>query len=187
MVTIGALWLPILVSTVLVFVASNLSWMVLRIHKNDWAKLPDEEAFAKVLGAQDPPPGEYQFPYAAGPDDWKSEAWLEKCKHGPVGFLTLRPKGEMAMGKTMAQWFCYIVILEIFVAYLAGRILPTGADYLQVFQIVGTAAILSFAGAVAPEAIWMGRRWSNVAKTILDGVVYGLVTAGAFGWLWPAG
>lgn len=186
MVSLGALWLPILVSTVFVFIASNLIWMVVQVHKKDWSQLPDEESFAEALRAQEPPPGEYTFPYAASSADWKSEAWQEKFKKGPVGFLTLRPPGEMAMGKNMALWVVYIVVIEVFVAYLAGRTLAAGTHYLEVFQVAGTAAILGFAGAVAPEAIWMGRKWSNVLKFIFDGIVYGLLSAGTFGWLWPA-
>ena len=186
MVSLGALWLPILVSTVFVFIASNLIWMVIQVHKKDWKPLPDEEAFAEVLNAQKPAPGEYSFPHAADSAAWKSEEWQAKFKRGPCGFLTLQPPGEMNMGKNMALWVVYIVIIETFVAYLAGRSLAAGANYLEVFQMAGTAAILGFAGAVAPEAIWMGRQWSNVIKFIIDGIVYGLVSAGVFGWLWPA-
>lgn len=186
MVSLTALWLPILVSTVFVFIASNLIWMVLQFHKKDWSRLPDEGAFAEVVNAQDPAPGEYAFPYAAGSADWKSEEWQEKFKRGPVGFLRLQPPGQMSMGKNMTLWLVYIVVIEIFVAYLAGRTLEAGTHYLEVFQIAGTAAILGFAGAVAPEAIWMGRKWKNTFKFILDGIVYGLLSAGTFGWLWPA-
>lgn len=186
MVSLASLWLPIVVASVLVFIASSLIWMVLQLHKKDWAKLPDEGAFAEVLNAQKATPGEYTFPHAASSDDWKSEAWQQKFQRGPVGFLTLKPPGEMGMGKNMAAWLVYIVVIEIFVAYLAGHCLEAGADYLKVFQVAGTAAVLGFAGAVAPEAIWMGRRWSNVLKGIFDGVIYGLLSAGAFGWLWPS-
>ena len=185
MVALGSLWAPILVATVLVFIASSLIWMVLNLHKKDWAKLPDEDAFCEALGKQNAPPGEYSFPHATSQEDWKSEDVQKKFQRGPVGMLTLKPPGEMAMGKNMAFWLIYILVIEIFVAYLASRTVPAGTDYLHVFRVTGTAAILGFAGAVAPEAIWMGRKWSNVLRGIFDGVVYGLLTAGAFGWLWP--
>lgn len=185
MVSLGALWLPMVVSAVFVFIASNLIWMVLRLHRNDWSRLPDEDAFAKAINAQNPAPGEYSFPHAASPDEWKTEEWMAKFKRGPSGFLTLQPAGEMAIGKNMAFWLIYIAIIQVFVAYLASQTLAAGADYLKVFQIVGTAAILAHAGACAPEAIWMGRKWSNVFRGIFDGVVYGLISAGVYGWLWP--
>ncbi|MCP3960934.1 MAG: hypothetical protein GY719_24065 [bacterium] len=186
MVALGALWMPILVATVLVFIVSMLIWMVLNLHKKDWVKLPDEDAFAEAVNAQNPAVGEYSFPHAASSEEWKSDEWQAKFKRGPVGFLTIKPAGEMGMGKSMTAWLIYIVVIHIFVAYLCGQVLPAGVDYLKVFQVAGTAAILGFAGAVAPEAIWMGRRWSNVLRGIVDGVIYGLLTAGTFGWLWPA-
>lgn len=186
LVGLGMLWLPIVVSTVLVLVASNLIWMVLNFHKNDWVKLPDEEALAKALNDQGAQPGEYSFPHACGAADWKSDAWKEKFKRGPVGSLILQPPGQMNMGKTMMCWIVYIVVIEVFVAYLAGTTLAAGTEYLKVFQVAGTAAILGFAGAVAPSSIWMGRRWGNSFRMMIDGIVYGLLSAGAFGWLWPA-
>ena len=60
-----------------------------------------------------------------------------------------------------------------------------GTEYLKVFQVMGTVAFLAYAGGVLPGAIWMGKPWSIAAKEVLDGLIYGLVTAGAFGWLWP--
>jgi len=35
-------------------------------------------------------------------------------------------------------------------------------------------------------SIWYRRSWSTTLKATLDGVIYGLLTGGAFGWLWPA-
>ena len=186
MVPVTALWMPILASTVLVFITSNLIWMVLNLHKKDWKPLPDEEALAEVLNQQKVGEGEYTFPFADGAEDWKSEEWQKRFQRGPVGFLTLKTPGDMGMGKSMASWVIYIVILQIFIAYLTGHARAAGADFAAVFQIAGAAGVLGFAGAVAPEAIWLGRQWSNVLKTMFDGVVYGLLSAAVFAWLWPA-
>ena len=35
------------------------------------------------------------------------------------------------------------------------------------------------------NAIWRGETWGVTFKHILDGLIYGLLTAGTFGWLWP--
>ena len=43
MVTIGALWLPILLSSIAVWMASALFWMVSPHHKSDYVRFPDEE------------------------------------------------------------------------------------------------------------------------------------------------
>ncbi len=185
MVPLTSLWLPILVASVFVLIASNLIWMVFQLHKKDWAPLPDEEAFAEAVNAIGVERGEYTFPYAADMAAWKSEEWQAKWKRGPVGFLTLQQPGEMNMGKTLGIWFFYILVIQVFVAYLTSQSLAAGAHYLEVFQIAGTAAILGFAGGAAPQAIWMGRRWRNALGLMGDGIVYGLLTAGTFGWLWP--
>jgi len=64
-------------------------------------------------------------------------------------------------------------------------VLPVGTSYLMVFHTVGLTAFLAYAAGQLPAAIWMGKPWSIAAKEVLDGLIYGLVTAGAFGWLWP--
>ena len=186
MVSVTTLWLPILVSTVFVFITSNLVWMVFQLHKNDWKQLPDEEAFRQVMNTQNLETAEYSFPFSSGPEDWKSEAWQSKFNEGPVGFLTLMPKGDMSMGKNMALWITYVAIIEVFIAYLTGLARADGAAFMEVFQVAGAAGVLGFAGAVAPEAIWLGRQWSNVFRTMFDGIVYGLISAATFAWLWPA-
>lgn len=186
MVSLATLWLPIVVAAVVVQIASTLSWMVLRLHRNDWAPLPDEDPVMSALNSQGAQPGEYTFPFSAGPEDWKSEEWQEKFNRGPVGFITLAKPGEMNIGKNMAQYFAYLLVVLTFVAYVGTIALEAGADYLAVFQVIGTVAILAFAGCAPPNAIWMHRKWSNIWREIFDGVVYGLLTAGVFGWLWPA-
>lgn len=185
MVSLGSLWLPILVAAVVVQIASTLSWMILRLHRNDWAPLPDEDSVMSALREQGVGPGEYTFPFSAGPEDWKDETWKAKFEQGPVGFVTLARSGVMNIGKSMAQYFTYLLIVQVFIAYVATHALDAGAHYLAVFQVVGTVAILTFAGGSPPNAIWMSRKWSNIWREIFDGVVYGLLTAGVFGWLWP--
>jgi len=58
-----SLILPIFVSAVALFFASFLSWMVLQLHKKDWAKLEGKED--EVMGAIascNLPVGSYMFP-----------------------------------------------------------------------------------------------------------------------------
>jgi hypothetical protein len=35
------------------------------------------------------------------------------------------------------------------------------------------------------NSIWKGQPWSMTIKEVIDGLVYALLTAGTFGWLWP--
>ena len=185
MVGIAELWLPILLSAVIVFVASSLIHMVLGYHKGDYQKLPNEE---KALDAMRPlglAPGTYHFPHCDSHKDMKTPEFQQKMKQGPTGILTVFPTGMPNMIKYLVPWFLYCVVVSFFVAYLAGRTLGPGTPYLAVFRVAGTVAFLSYAMAHAHSSIWKGESWSTTLKFYFDGLVYGLLTAGVFGWLWP--
>ena len=185
MVPIPSLWLPILVATVLVFVASSLVWMVLPHHKSDARPLPDEASAMDVLGKQGLKPGLYRFPWAHTMAETRDPAFVAKLDKGPVGMLTVAPSGPMKMGRSLALWALYVLVIGSFVAYVAGRMLPSGTHYLAVFRLAGTVAFLAYSGAHLPASIWWGKPASVAVKETLDGLLYGLLTAGAFGWLWP--
>jgi hypothetical protein len=109
-----------------------------------------------------------------------------KFEEGPVGVMTVLPPGPPAMGKTLVQWFVYSVVVGVFVAYVTSRALAPGADFAAVLRIAGTVAFLAYAGSEASRSIWWGRSWRTTAKLFGDGLVYGVLTGVAFGWLWPA-
>jgi hypothetical protein len=184
-VPITALWLPILLSAVIVFVASSIIHMFLPIHKSDYRKLPEEEKVLDALRAAGVTPGRtYHFPFCTH-KEMKSPTAIEKFKRGPVGLLTVIPSGVPAMGKFLGQWFLYCVVVSIFTAYLTGRTRLAGTEYLEVFRVAGTAAFLSYSVAQIQNSIWKGESWGVTFKHVIDGLIYGLLTAGTFGWLWP--
>ena len=184
MVALTALWLPILLSAVIVFIASSIIHMVLPYHRSDYRQLPDEEKFLAAMRPSNLAPGLYNFPFCTHAN-MKSPEVLERFKQGPVGFLVVRPTGLVNLPKFLIQWFIYCLIVGFFVAYLAGRTVAPGAHYLVVFRVVGTAAFLSYGLGGLSNGIWKGLPWSMVLKEAFDGLVYGLLTAGTFGWLWP--
>ncbi len=186
MIPLVELWMPIVVAAVLVFIASSIAHMVLPLHKSDYDRLPNEDDVLATLRASDLTPGTYHFPYCTSMQDLGSEEMLAKFNQGPVGFLIVRPKGPPTMGSALLAWFLYCILIGIFAGYVAAVALPRGAEYLQVFRFTGTVAILAYATASIPESIWKGQRWSTTCKFIGEGVVYGLLTAGTFAWLWPA-
>src|SRR4051812_1874541 len=101
MIPLTALWLPILVSTVIVFLASFLMHMVLKYHRSDYRKLPEEDRVTDALRAANVEPGpHYFFPYCSF-EEMKSPPVIEKMKRGPVGFVTVLPSGPPAMGKNL--------------------------------------------------------------------------------------
>lgn len=186
MVALSALWLPIVVSAVFVFIASALFWMALPHHRSDWKRLPDEDGVMKALAEPEVKRGQYSFPFASTSAECKSDEWKAKVAKGPCGLLVVLDPGGPSMGKNLALQFIHYVVISVFVAYLSGHALAAGTPYLTVFRIAGTAAVLGYVGALFPHAIWFGRSWSSTFKDAFDGIVYALLTAGTFGWLWPA-
>ena len=184
MVTIGSLWLAILLSAVVVFVLSAIFWTVSPHHKKDFQPLPDEGAALSALRPQNLAPGLYWMPHAE-PQAMKDPAVVEKYKQGPVAILTVMKSGVPGMGKSMALAFVWYLIVGVFVAYVASRHLPAGAEYLAVHRLVSVTAFLAYGMCVVQDSIWFGRPWSFSCKILLDGLVYGLFTGGVFGWLWP--
>jgi hypothetical protein len=185
MVSLGALWLPILLSAVLVFIVSAIIHMVLKYHNSDARQLPNEDAVRAAIRAGNPAAGMYVLPYCSDMKDMEKPEIKQKFVEGPVGIVYLRPPGSISMGPALGQWFVFCLFVSFFVAYVAAHVLAPGTPYLSVFRVVGAVAFLAYAAGDIPSAIWMGRPWGVVAKDVFDGLVYGLVTAGTFGWLWP--
>src|SRR5262245_6259311 len=185
MTALTSLWLPILVSAVLVFIASAVIHMFIPWHRGDYPKMPGEDKAIDALRPLAIPPGDYMVPYCSGMEERKSPALVEKMSKGPVMIVTVLPNGMPGMGKYMVNWFVFCVVLGILVAYVAGRALPPGAPYLRVFELVAATTFIGYAAGLWPISIWFGRSWKATLKSTVDGLVYGLLTAGAFGWLWP--
>jgi hypothetical protein len=185
MVTLSALWLPILLSAVFVFVVSSVIHMATPMHKKDCKKMPNEDKVLDALRANGVTPGEYMFPMPASMKDCSSPEMKAKFEKGPVGSILIRPPAPMSIGKSLVQWFLFSILISIFTAYLAAHGLPRGAHYLKVFQVAGAAAVAMYAFSNITNSIWKGVSWGVTTKFIVDGIIYGLVTAGTFGWLWP--
>jgi hypothetical protein len=184
MVPLAALWLPILLSAVIVFFASFIMHMVLPYHRGDYVQLPDEPAIMAALRAAGVKRGLYMFPHC-NHKDMNTPAVQEKFKQGPVGTVTIFPSGPPAMPKFLGMWFVYCLIVGFFVAYLTAHTVAPGTHYLQVFRVVGSAAFLAYGLGHLSNGIWKGQPWSMVIKEVVDGLIYGLLTGGTFGWLWP--
>lgn len=179
------LWMPIILSAVLVFAASSLIHMVLKWHNSDYRKLANEDAVGAAIRAGNPAPGQYLVPHCLGMKEMQSPEMQQKFVEGPVGFVTLRPNGLPRMGGTLLLWFLFTLAIGVIAAYIASRTLPPGATFGQVCRVVGTLSFLAYAGGSVPAGIWMGKPWIIVAKEIGDGLIYGFITGAVFGWLWP--
>ncbi|CAN5710883.1 hypothetical protein BH23GEM8_BH23GEM8_01350 [soil metagenome] len=185
MISLAELWLPILLSGVAVFVASSIINMFLPYHRSDYRKLPNEESVMGAMRSSDLTPGDYVFPHAEGVAAMASEDYIARRSQGPVGFLTIMKSGPVSMGPQLAMWFVFTLVVSLVAAYLASRTLAPGSEYLDVFRVTGTVAFAGYVLALWQNAIWFGRSWVATAKFSFDGLIYALLTAGVFGWLWP--
>jgi len=185
MVPLVSLWLPILLSAVFVFVASSIMHMVLRYHSSDFKTLPREDEIMAALRPFEIPPGDYAMPHAGSMEAMKSPAFLEKWKAGPVAFMTVIPSGMPSIAPSLVLWFLYSIVVSIIAAYVAGSALHRGAHYLAVFRFAGCAAFTGYSLALLQSSIWYKRNWGTTLKLMFDGLVFALLTAGTFGWLWP--
>jgi hypothetical protein len=187
MVPLMSLVAPIVISAVVVFFASFIIHMVLGYHRSDLRKLPDqqEDEILTTVRRLNLATADYGVPHPGSPERMKDPAFIAKMTKGPLVFLNVSPGAPPNLGKSLALWFVFVLIVTKFSAYIASRAVPAGADYLTVFRFVGTPAFMGYALGQIPESIWYKRSWLRTVKSVFDGLIYALLTAGVFGWLWP--
>jgi hypothetical protein len=159
--------------------------MVFKYHNKDYVPLPNEDAVRAALRSANPRPGEYIIPHCSDMQAMKTPEMQKKFAEGPVGRLTLRATGPMAIGPSLVQWFLFSLVIGVVVAALASVSLSAGASVRHIFIVVGVTTWLAYSGGHITSAIWFARPWSITTKEIFDGLIYGLATAAAFVWLWP--
>jgi hypothetical protein len=185
MVSLSALWAPILLSAVVVFIVSSIIHMLLPWHKNDYPRIPDEDALRAALRPLKIPPGEYMVPRPSSQKDMGSPEFAEKIRTGPVLMLNVWPNEMMPMSKNLINWFIYTLVIGVFAAYITSRAVGPGTHYLVVFRFIGTTAFMGYALGVWQQSIWYRQSLGISIKSTIDGLIYSCFTAGVFGWLWP--
>jgi len=185
MVPIAALVVPILVSAVLVFLASFILHTVIPWHRGDLSGVADEEGFRRAVRGFAIPPGDYIVPFI-GRGSHSDPAFLAKMEEGPVMFLTVRPSGPPTMGKPLALWFLYTLLVGLLAALVAGPMMRPGEPGHEVFHAVALTSFGGYAMALMQQSIWWAKKWSATIKSMIDGVVYAVITGLTFAWLWPA-
>ena len=163
------------------FFASFLSWMVVQLHKRDWVKMPREDDFLNAVRGCDLKPGNYAFPGCESHEEMKSEAFQQKMKTGPSGFITVFANNNM--GKNLAYTFLYFFVVSFCLAYLGSLALKPGAEFMPVFRFMSTAAFLTFLSAIVAHAIWFHCR---IVGHIIETIVFAAIVGALFGLLWPA-
>jgi hypothetical protein len=186
MTALTALWLPILVSAVAVFVVSSIIHMTPLWHKTDYPRYSGEDRVLDALRPIGIPPGDYLMPRPANPAEMRSPEFQEKMKRGPAVLLTVMPPWSGSMVSNLSQWFVYCVVVSVFAGYIAGAALPPGpATIGPICRFAGTTAFLGYSLALYQMSIWYRRAWSMTLKATLDGLIFAFVTCAVFTWLWP--
>jgi len=181
-----ALWVPIVVSAVAVFVVSSIVHMALPIHKGDHPPFPDGDAILEAMRRAGLRPGTYSFPGCESMKEMGTPETAARYEKGPVGYATVMPNGMPSIGRALLQWFLLSLGIGALTAYAAYHALPAGSPTGAVLRIAGCVAIAGYALGALQDSIWKGVPWRISVKFALDGFVYGLTTAGVFAWLWPA-
>ncbi|HVG23402.1 MAG TPA: hypothetical protein VND45_04550 [Thermoanaerobaculia bacterium] len=183
MVPLTALWLPIVVSAIFVFIASMILHAGLPFwHRRDYRPTGNEAPFVEASRSLEP--GFYSFPSVQWNKMTAEEQ--EEWRRGPVGFMYLRKAASISMGRTFVLHFLYCLVGSFLAAYVATIAAGRGAEYLHVHRAAGTAGMLFWAfGTNFSDAIWYGKPWTAAFKSLIDGVIYGFLIGGTFGWLWP--
>ena len=142
MTELSSLWLPILLSAVIVVIASSIIHMASPWHRSDYPRVPNEDRARDVLRTLAIPPGDYMIPRPSSRAELQSAEFAEKIKTGPVIMLTVLPNGPMSMGRNLSLWFLYCTAVSVFAAYIAGRGLPRGVQVRgsdRVHRLLGRA------------------------------------------------
>jgi hypothetical protein len=181
---LAQLWLPILVSAVIVFFASFLAWTVLPHHKRDVRALPDEQALTDHLKQLDLAPGTYMWPNCQAAGDMKSEEFKARFAAGPWGTINVLGR-RPSVARNLVLVFVFYVVVSVFVAYITSLARAAGAEFLPVFRVAGAVGVLAYCAGSIPNAIFFGKPGRFVLTDFLDGVAYGLLTGATFGVLWP--
>ena len=178
-----SLWQPIVASAVLVFIVSSILHMALPWHKNDYRSIPHEAQVMDALRPFNIPQGDYMVPRCGSMQDMKTPEFKAKMQRGPV-FIATFMSGEMAVGKSMALWFVYLLVISYFAAYVGAHAGAFGPFAIHSRRIVGITAFLGYGGALCQQSIWYRRSWCTTARSLVDSVIYAAVTAATFAALW---
>jgi hypothetical protein len=181
----GTLWLPVVVSALVVWFASALAHMVLKHHKADYRGLPDENAVGEPLRKANLAPGLYVHPYVPDHRKMKDPAVQARYTKGPVAMIYVLPSGPPRMGKYLVLWLGFCLLVSFVAAYVARHTLTLTADGMTVMRITGAVAFAGYVMGDLQDMIWKGQPLGNTVRGVIDAIVYAVLTGLVFRLLWP--
>ena len=175
-----ALWLPVIIIAVILFVASFVAWVILPHHFGDWKKLDKEDEFMDAIRGFEIPAGNYMYPATHTKAEQNSDEFRDRYMKGPRGVLSTWEVPNM--GANLALTFVFFLVTTLIMAYITFAALGRGAEFMKVFQIAGAIGVLTHASSGVLNAIWFKRR---IIMDVIDGIVYGIIIGLIFALMWP--
>lgn len=185
MVSLAALWLPIVLGAVAVFITSSLVHMVFKWHNAHYLKLPNEDEVRAAIRKGAPAPGHYVLPHCLDMKQAQSPEMRQKFADGPIGHFFVSANGLPNIGKHLGQWFVLSLVVSVLAGYVASHSLPAGAQFGDVLRVIWVIGLLAYGAGPVMDGIWHARPWREVAVDLLDAFIYGLSAALPFALLWP--
>jgi hypothetical protein len=183
----SALIVPALLSAVAIFFMSSLIHMFSPWHKSDYSSVSDEDGLQAAMRPFNLTPDDYIVPRPKGMEGMKSPEYLERRNKGPVIVMTVMPSGtSFSMAPKMISWFVYVVAISLIAGCVAAGARGPGAEFQTVFHFVGVVSFIGYAGGLFPASIWFNKKWSTTCKSVVDSLIYAVITGLIFGWRWPA-
>ncbi len=180
-----SLWLPILLSAVVVFIISSLVHMVIKWHASDYGFFANEDAIRDAIRTANPAPGRYVIPQCKEMKDMATPEMQKKYLEGPVGHVTILPNGVPNLGKYLGTWFLWSLVIAAVAAFLASRLIPLDHAFARsAAKLVGAITFIAHGFGTVTESIWTGRPWSQSVKYLLDAALYAIGSGLVFLWLW---
>lgn len=187
MTVLHTLWLPIVASAILVFLASWILHVLLPWHKHDRKKVPDQDRVMDALRPFNLAAGDYMLPGCDSMAEMKSPEFQEKMKRGPVLTATVRG-GPPNMGRSLFVWFVYCLVVTYIAAYVGAHALALVRPFPlhgHARRLIGLAAFAGYGLSQWQDTIWFGRSLGTSVRNTIDAIIYALITAAIFGWLAP--
>ena len=170
MVPVMSLWLPILLSAVVVFVASSIIHMVLSLPPQRFQEAAGREGVLAALRKSAVPAGDYVFPKPDSMKAMKDPAFLKRWSEGPVGYDDRHEEGRCAVDGKASRLLVSPLCrdLDLRPPTYAGRALQPGAPYLSAFRFASAVAFVGYGLGLWQNTIWYGRSWTTTFKTNID-------------------
>jgi hypothetical protein len=168
----GRIFLAALAGSLAMFFWGFVTHVLIPLGTADLHVLKGEDAAIAAVREHAPDPGFYLYPgldMRKDPTEAEQQAWAEKYKQGPHGFLVVSAGGdEGSLGRWLGVEFATNFLAALVAAFLLARIAGTYGQRVVALGLVGLIAWLSIS---ASYWNWYGFPGTFVASEALEQVL----------------